>query len=93
MLKPLVCVLALVAAVPATAETRLVRYDDLNLSSQAGIDRLERRINTAARQVCGAFHEPREAVDQKSATSKCMAAAKAGAMKQVAQLELRSVRG
>jgi UrcA family protein len=40
-------------ASPAAAETRIVSYADLDLSSAAGRARLDRRINAAVRDVCG----------------------------------------
>jgi UrcA family protein len=40
------------AAAFAQAETAEVRVDDLNLATQAGRDTLDRRIESAARQVC-----------------------------------------
>ncbi len=40
-------------AAPPAAETRIVSYADLNLSSAAGRDRLERRIGAAVNAVCG----------------------------------------
>lgn len=59
MLKSLACALVLAASFPvaAAAETdvrnEVVRFDDLNLASPAGVTALERRINAAARRVCG----------------------------------------
>jgi UrcA family protein len=48
--------LAAAALIPTAAiandETADVRFDDLNLASPAGQAALERRIQTAARQVC-----------------------------------------
>ena len=46
----------LVAAAPATAgwTSKNVRYADLDLSTDAGRDRLQMRINQAVKQVCGA---------------------------------------
>jgi UrcA family protein len=48
---------ALALAAPAfaadKAATAKVAYGDLDLSSDSGIDRLERRLHRAARQVCG----------------------------------------
>lgn len=58
MLKLMTFALALTASLPVAAnparETRseVVRFDDLNLSSTAGVAALERRINSAARRVC-----------------------------------------
>jgi UrcA family protein len=41
------------ADVDGIAASRTVRYDDLNLSTQAGVQSLYRRIQNAARDVCG----------------------------------------
>ena len=93
MIKQIVCVLALAAAVPAAADTRVVRYDDLNLASPAGIERLERRIDAAARQVCATGNDYRHSLIVHSETQKCIASAKAGAMAQVAKLDTGAARG
>lgn len=63
IVKPLLnCCLAAVlscGALAATADTFpdansvVVRYDDLNLANPAGIEKLYRRIRTAAKIVCG----------------------------------------
>ncbi len=59
MLKSIACGLALAASLPAAAlaaepevKSEVVRFDDLNLASPAGIATLERRITSAARRVC-----------------------------------------
>lgn len=93
MLKSLACVLALTAAVPAVAETRVVRYDDLNLSSPAGLERLDRRIDAATRQVCGADETYRSSLADRGAVRKCIAEAKARAADQVARREIGATRG
>ena len=63
MLKPILFAAATLAAAittspvfarPITPEVRTVAYADLDLSSAAGRNRLERRINAAVRDVCGA---------------------------------------
>jgi len=41
------------AAVPADLRSETVRFDDLNLASQAGVQALYVRIRSAAREVCG----------------------------------------
>jgi UrcA family protein len=46
--------LALTSAAPAFAQAAAVRYADLDLSSAAGQAELERRIESATRQVCKA---------------------------------------
>lgn len=94
MLKTLIGAMALAATVPAFAvESRVVRYDDLNLASPAGIERLERRINGAARLVCGARKDNRESLMLLPETRKCIADAKARAMAKVAVLEANAARG
>lgn len=45
-------VAAFAAAPAADSPSVSVRYDDLNLSTTAGVDALYRRISFAARQVC-----------------------------------------
>jgi UrcA family protein len=40
-------------ASPLEARTEIVSFADLDLSSAAGRDRLERRVASAARRVCG----------------------------------------
>ncbi|MFN3469348.1 MAG: UrcA family protein [Novosphingobium sp.] len=45
--------LALAASQPAFAETRVVGYGDLDLSTSEGQARLDSRLRNAARDVCG----------------------------------------
>ena len=47
--------LAAAPAVAQPAETVLVSYADLNLASQLGRERLDRRIASAAEQLCGGY--------------------------------------
>ena len=95
MLKTLIGALALAATLPAAAaaETRVVRYDDLKLTTPAGLERLERRINNAAREVCDASTDYRESLILLADAKKCIAEAKARAMAQVARLDTRAARG
>ena len=100
MLKTLIGALALTAALPAAAttdagqqESVIVRYDDLNLANPTGMERLERRINAAARQVCGVGSASRTRPGEFAQGRACMAAAKAKAAKQVAALEIAPARG
>lgn len=94
MLRTFIGAVALAASVPAFAEqSRTVRYNDLNLASPAGIERLEDRINGAARLVCGARDDYRQSLILQAETRKCIADAKARAMAQVARLEAKAVRG
>lgn len=46
----------LAVAQPALAGSAVLKYRDLDLSSQAGREELDRRIGTAAREACG-FNE------------------------------------
>lgn len=48
----------LAAAQPALAESVAVTFKDLDLSTNAGREELDRRINSAAREACG-FNEER----------------------------------
>lgn len=92
MLKSITCALALAASLPIAAAAaaepvvtrEVVRFDDLNLASPAGVKALERRIGNAARRVCGynetrgfSFILPKE-------ISTCMNNALASARQQVA---------
>jgi len=45
--------LAFTASQPAFAETRLVGYADLDLTTQAGNAKLDERLKRAAKKVCG----------------------------------------
>lgn len=95
MLKIICGALALAATIPAVAgETRLVRYDDLNLASPAGQERLQRRIDTAARRVCGDANARRVLGLATSTKARaCIAKAKANAADQVAALDIKQARG
>lgn len=101
MLKTMIGALALAATLPAVAsdngalqqENRSVRYDDLNLSSAAGMERLERRIEVAARSVCGVRRASPTRPGEFTRGRACMAAAKARAAKQVAALDIVRARG
>lgn len=95
MSKTLVCLLALTAATaaPAAAESRSVPIADLDLSSAAGQERMERRITSAARAVCGADHGARHHALFDAAVRDCISAAKARAMAQVARRGESAIRG
>lgn len=83
MIKQFACILALAASIPASAESRQVRYDDLNLSTVAGKNHLDRRISAAARAVCGGWTvrdvAPGYAVD----SARCVQTAKTDAYRQL----------
>ncbi len=75
---------ATIAAAPAAAGTMSVKYDDLDLSSKAGIEQLDNRIAAAAREMCG-FNEQRTGSRMASRASKrCVSEASAQAKKQFA---------
>lgn len=93
MFKTIACVLAIAAAVPAAAESRVVRYDDLNLSSAAGMKAFERRLDGAARQVCGASYDYRQSLTLQASTKKCVAEAKARARSDFAARDINQARG
>jgi len=91
MLKSIACALVLAAGLPATAafagpvvKKEVVRFDDLNLGSPAGVAALERRINAAAKRVCD-YNETRgfSYIVNKD-ISDCMTNALASARQQVA---------
>lgn len=42
---------------PSDLRTATIRYGDLNLATQAGVETLYHRIRVAARTVCGSPHE------------------------------------
>lgn len=91
MQKSIAFALALAAGLQATAATantvvknEVVRFDDLNLASPAGVAALDRRITSAARRVCDynetrgfSYIVPKELTD-------CMTNALASARQQVA---------
>jgi len=85
-------------ASPALADdsevhTKMVDYADLNLSSPEGQERLERRIESAARSVCS-VHENRSGTRLRSPElDACLANARAGAKKQVASIMTDQRRG
>lgn len=77
----------------ATAESVLVPYEDLNLSSQAGQKVLDRRIDRAAKKVCG-YDEPTVGTrlrDPEAAT--CVARAKAASRAQMASIAAQEAKG
>lgn len=96
MLKTLIGALALTATLPAAAavETRHVRYDDLNLTTAAGMERLERRIAGAARDVCTDDSTRRIiGLAETAQIRACMKQAKAKAAQQVAAVTTSQARG
>ena len=77
--------LATTFAVPASAETVLVRYSDLDLTTKAGQNRLERRIDSAAREACNMSELYTGHYTPPTDHHKYYQQAKAGAHKQVAE--------
>jgi UrcA family protein len=97
MLKTITCGIALaataLAAAPAAADSRVVRYDDLNLASEAGMKKLEQRINSAARAVCGSGHDYRQSLALQAGTKKCIAEARSRAFSDFAARTNDGARG
>lgn len=104
MLKIMIGTLALaLAAAPAAAaslaieparDTREVRFDDLNLASPAGLASLERRIERAARDLCGiGGTEHIAGLRAQQAARICFAETKATATQQVAAARAERARG
>lgn len=77
-------------AVPSLAQdggdkaTATVRYDDLNLASAAGRERLDTRVRTAIKSMCAA--DSRQNLQQRAASLECEAAAKRSIEPQMAAL-------
>lgn len=96
MLKPILFAAATLAAAvsispafakPITPEVRTVSYADLDISTAAGRNRLEQRINAAVREVCGESipsfdlarrHAVRDCIAETRANVRLPAAAPAG---------------
>ncbi len=77
---------ALFATAPAQAGGTQIKYDDLNLASPEGQKVLERRIDQAARQICG-MDEQRTGSRLPSRSAKqCFAKAKKSATAQMAAI-------
>jgi UrcA family protein len=93
LLAAVFCVAA-VAAADDAAETRsvTVRYGDLNLSSETGVEQLYDRIRAAARDVCGS---PREMMplQVRQQRTQCANVAVAAAVKQVNNRILTAMHG
>ena len=64
----------------------IVQYDDLNLATRSGVERLELRINKAARAVCGADVVQTGSRIASVKAKRCVAVAKASAMQQFASV-------
>ena len=83
------------AAEPAAGDiaTRSVTYGDLDLSSPGGLKALNRRVERAAREVCGAGRTMRQSIAAERDLWTCVSAAKARAAQQIAALEDRGAIG
>ena len=71
------------AASPSAPSTHIVRYSDLDLTKEAGRATLDRRINHAARMVCGSAASA--TLQGKLSVEKCYATARASAKAQLAE--------
>jgi UrcA family protein len=69
------------AASPSKPATHIIRYADLDLTSEAGRATLERRINQAVRVVCGTGSST--TLQDKLNVEKCYATARASAKAQM----------
>ena len=76
---------AAVFAAPAAAETVDIKYADLDLSTRAGQDKLERRIHNAARSACGMDEVRTGRVSTTTAQRQCYEQTKASVHEQVAE--------
>lgn len=77
---------AVLAATPAAAGTMQIEHNDLNLATVEGQKTLERRIDAAAREVCG-YEDIRTGTRIQSRQAKrCYAQAKKQATEQFAAL-------
>ena len=84
---------ATVFAVPASASSSgavNVKYTDLDLNTEAGQAQLERRIDKAAREVCGVGEIHTGSIMPSRASQQCYAQTKATVHEQVAQAIARS---
>lgn len=77
---------AVLASVPATAKEMAVEYGDLNLTSAKGQQTLERRLEAAARSVCGYDDVTTGTRIRSVATQRCYHAAKTQAKEHLAAI-------
>lgn len=88
-----VAAIACLHTAPAAAKSVAVEYRDLDLTSEKGRKQLDRRINKAARQVCG-VDEVTTGSRLKALSLQCYRKAKKDAAVQVASvIESRSLGG
>lgn len=81
---------SLASAAPVTASenmfeptTRVVRYDDLDLTSAKGRERLETRVRVAVNSACG--HWDVRSLNEKAMAERCRKAARTQSEAQVAE--------
>ena len=85
---------AAVFAAPAAAETAVaVKYADLDLSTRAGQEKLDRRIDSAARAACGMDEVRTGRFTPSTAQRQCYQQTKTSVHDQVAQAIARDSRG
>lgn len=93
MFKTMIFGLTVAASFPALAsESRIVRYDDIDLSSPAGLEKLDHRIDIAARSICGNGNF-RASLAELADRRACVMDVKARAAQQVALLDKPASRG
>lgn len=80
---------AAVFTTPAAATTVDVKYADLDLSTKAGQERLERRIDSAARAACGMDQIRTGRFTPSTAQRQCYQQTKASVHEQVAEMIAR----
>ncbi len=78
-------------AASAQQDDTAVRYDDLDLSTKKGVKVLERRIDTAAKDVCGVTRSATRVIS--ADTRDCVKTFKANAMNQFAAVIEQQRRG
>jgi UrcA family protein len=95
----LICAPVAAIAGPSSADSNsdvprmLVEHSDLNLATKKGVERLEMRIEAAARKVCGADRISTGTRVVRSETRRCVANAKASATEQFAAVVEQQSKG
>ncbi|MEO1489698.1 MAG: UrcA family protein [Pseudomonadota bacterium] len=80
-------------ATSAEVKTETVSFADLDLSTQAGQETLDRRVNAAAKRVCDTNSASTTNRLRSYDARKCLAKARASARQQVATVTLKQQRG
>lgn len=81
-------------ATPAFAGSTGISYADLNLATAQGQAQLDRRIDAAAREMCGIADVRTGTILQGNKNKQCYESAKASARKQIAErIEKDAARG